>query len=320
MKTLLKLQQNNKSIIVLYLAGLAFMGATTIFIIKTSVGEKDTVKTTKTHSVNTVTALSRIQPSKKVPQLASARRFKEAKIFQLFVKNDRINKEQTITLLNSYQRAHAAVKLAHQEVKAAQNDLAIIKAQAKQENINAQEANKKWIRTRLEKEIRANEAEIDRLKTQLSTEQAKKQVEIDRLKAELRKAKSGFRHYQELTQEGDVSRYKSSFDRLEADRVQNALFEAQSSYNLATFVLQQQIKRAQAIARQNKDTLEKQIIKAEAAFSVVDEVEEADVIQAQVKVDKAIAALRQAQENLELMMNTKNWTNEHNMNNKNLRR
>ena len=88
--------------------------------------------------------------------------------------------------------------------------------------------------------------------------------------------------------------------RLAVDTTKNAFAEAQASYKSTIDTLQQQINQAQAVARQNKNTLQKQVIAAEATLDSVGEVRQVDVIKAQAGVDRAIASLRQAEEDLEL--------------------
>jgi HlyD family secretion protein len=299
--TLFKVRQDNKLIITLYFAGLvAFIGATAIFFIRISTGQKDTNKTVKPFTVDAVMALGRIEPQRRVIKLTLAPDLGGAKISQLLVKKGvRVVKGQTIALLDNHQRASAAVELARQEVRVAQADLAIVKAETKQGDLNANTLDLKQIKAQLEEEISMNEAEVARLKTQLSKEQAERQATIDRLRVESRNAESKLRNYQQLAQEEVIFESQSSFDRLTADKAQNALLKAQSDYNFTTFTLQKQINQAQAIASQSKDTLQEQIIEAEATSNSVDEVREVDIIKAQAEVDKAIAIFRQAEKDLE---------------------
>lgn len=300
MDRLHKLPPNQKIIIALSLAGLALVGVTTIYSAnKTATPEKTT--TIKPQPINSVTALGRIEPQGKMIQLAPAPDLGGTKIAKLLVEEgDRVSSGQTIALLDNYKRANAAVELARQEVKVAEADLAIVKAGAKQGDINAQAASLKGIEAELEGQIVANEAEVARLQAQLATEQAEKQAVIDSRQAELRNAQTEFKRYQALAQDGVISDSDLDLRRLNLDKAQNAFLEAQSSYNFTTRTLQQQINQAQAVARQNKNTLQEQITEAEATLDSVAEVRDVDVAKAQAGVDRAIAALRQAQEDLEL--------------------
>ncbi len=299
MDRLQKLPLNHQFILAMCLAGLALVGVTTIYSISQTATEEETE--IQPQPIRAVTALGRIEPQGRLIQLAPSPDLGGAKIAQLLVKEgDRVKAGETIALLDNYQRANAAVELARQEVKVAEADLAIIKAGAKQGDINAQAANLKRVKAELEGELAADEAEIARLSAQLRTETLEKQATSDRLKAELANAESEFKRYRDLFQEGVIS--ESEFDSrgLAVDTAQKAVTEAQASYNRTLDTLRQEIDRAKAIARQNNDTLQEQIVEAEATLDSIGEVREVDVIKAQSEVARAIANLRQAQEDLEL--------------------
>jgi HlyD family secretion protein len=300
MDRLQKLPPNHKIIIALSLAGLALVGVTAVYSNnQTATSEK--TETLKPQPINSVTALGRIEPQGKMIQLAPAPDLGGTKIAQLLVKEgDRVTNGQTIALLDNYRRANAALELTRQEVKVAEADLAIVKAGAKQGDINAQTASLKRVEAELQGEIVANEAEVAGLEAQLATEQAEKQAVIDSRQAELRNAQSEFKRYQALAEAGVISDSDLDFRRLTLDKAQNAFLEAQSSYNFTTRTLQQQINQAQAVATQNKNTLREQITEAGATLDSVVEVREVDIVKAQAGVDRAIAAFRQAQEDLAL--------------------
>ncbi|MBE9043958.1 HlyD family efflux transporter periplasmic adaptor subunit [Pleurocapsales cyanobacterium LEGE 10410] len=299
-KLQLKLEPNSKSIIALCLAGLAFVGATTIYSVNQNTTREEN-QTVLPQPVTAVTALGRIEPQGKLIQLAPAPDLGGTKIAQLLVEEgDRLTSGQIIAILDNYQRAKAAVELARQEVIVAQAELAVVEAGAKQGDIKAQAATLNRITAQLEGEVEANQADIARLQAQLATEQAEKQATIARRRAELGNAASEFKRYQQLARDRVISESELDARRLTVDTAQNALLEAQSSYNFTTRTLQQQLNQAQAIARQNKDTLQQQIIEAQAVLDSVSEVREVDVIQAQAEVDRAIAAWQLAEEDLEL--------------------
>ena len=299
MDRLQKIPLNNKLVIVSCLAGLALVGVTTIYRVDRTATQEETE--IQPQPIKAVTALGRIEPQGRLIQLAPSPDLGGAKIAQLFVaEGDRVKSGQTLALLDNHQRANAVVELARQEVKVAEANLAIIKAGAKQGDINAQAANLKRVKAELEGELAADEAEIARLSAQLRTETLEKQATSDRLKAELANAESEFKRYRDLFQEGVIS--ESEFDSrgLAVDTAQKAVTEAQASYNRTLDTLRQEIDRAKAIARQNNDTLQEQIVEAEATLDSIGEVREVDVVKAQSEVERAIANLRQAQEDLEL--------------------
>ncbi len=300
MDRLEKLQPNQKLIIALSLIGLALVGTTTIYSLNRSAAKPETTEI-KPQPITTVTALGRIEPQGKMIQLAPTPDLGGAKIAQLLVaQGERVTGGQILAILDNHQRAKTAVEVARQEVKVAQADLAIVKAGAKQGDINASAANLQRVKAQLAGEIRANEAEITRLQAQLVTEQAEKQAAIDRLNAELRNAESELKRYQQLAREGVISDSELDSRTLTVDTAQKAVLQAKASYDLTSRTLQQQINQAQAVAQQNKDTLQEQIVEAEATLDSVSEVREVEVIKAQVAVDRAIAALRQAEADLEL--------------------
>ncbi len=300
MDKLQKLQPNQKLIIAVCLIGVAFVGTTTIYSLNRSTAELETTEI-QPQPIKAVTALGRIEPQGTVIQLAPTPELGGAKIAQLLVREgDRVTGGQTIALLDSHQRASIAVEVARQEIKIAQADLAIVKAGAKQGELDASAANLKRIRAQLAGEIAADEAEISRLKAQLATEQAEKQAAIDRLNAELSNAESELKRYQKLARDRVISDSELDARTLAVDTAENAVLEAKASYDLTSRTLKQQIERAQAIAKQNQDTLQEQIVEAQATLDSVSEVREVDVIKAQAGVDRAIAALRQAEADLEL--------------------
>lgn len=300
MNKLYKLDPSHKLIIALCIAGMALLGVTTLYTISKSNTNQDTQPTTP-QPIKAVTALGRIEPQGKLIKLAPTPALGGAKIAKLLVEEgELLLSGQTIALLDNHKRANSAVVFARQEVKVAQADLAIVKAGVKQGEINAQAANLKRIKAELEGELLANNADIARLQAQLETEQREKQAEIDRSQAELSNAKSEFQRYMQLAQDGVISDSDLDSRRLTLNTAQNTLTAAMSSYNLTIRTLEQQINRAVAIAKQNKDTLREQIVAAEANLDSVKEVREVDIVKAQAEVDRAIAALRQAEDDLEL--------------------
>jgi HlyD family secretion protein len=295
-----KLPLNNKLIIALCLAGLALVMGTTIYSLNQANSQEET-ETIKPQLIKAVTALGRIEPQGQMIQVAPAPELGGAKMAKLLVQEgDRVTAGQTIALLDNHRRAEAALEVARQEVKVAQADLAIIQAGAKQGDINAQVANLQRYKAELEGELVANQAEVTRLKAQLNTESLEKQATTERLQAELRNAASEFKRHQQLAQQGVISASELDSRRLTLDTATTAVTEAQASYNRTKTTLQQQINQAQAIALQNKNTLQQQISEAEATLDSVGEVRNVDVIKAQAEVDKAIASLRQAEEDLAL--------------------
>jgi HlyD family secretion protein len=295
-----KLQPNHKLIIALSLIGVALVGTTTIYSVNRSAAKPETTEI-KPQPIKAVTALGRIEPQGKLIQLAPTPELGGAKIARLLVKEgDRVTEGQIVALLDNHQRSKTAVEVARQEVEVARADLAIVKAGAKQGDIQAQVANVNQVRAELTGKITSDRAEISRLEAQLATERAEKQAAVDRLNAELRNAESELQRYRQLAGEGVISDSELDTRTLAVDTARNAVLEAQASYDLTARTLKQQIEQARAVAQQNRDTLQEQIVEAQSTLDSVGEVREVDVIKAQTGVDRAIAALRQAEADLEV--------------------
>lgn len=277
MDRLQKIPLNHKLLLATCLAGLALVGVTTIYSISQTATQEETE--IQPQPIKAVSALGRIEPQGRLIQLAPSPDLGGAKVAQLLVaEGDRVKAGETIALLDNHQRANAAVELARQEIEVAQADLAIIRAGAKQGDINAQAANLKRVKAELEGELAADEAEIARLSAQLRTETLEKQATSDRLKAELANAESEFQRHRDLFREGVIT--ESEFDSrgLAVATAQKAVTEAQASYNRTLDTLRQEIDRAKAIARQSKNTLQEQIAEAEATLDSIGEVREVDVL------------------------------------------
>lgn len=295
-----KILVNNRLIISVCLFGLLASSLTTVNHINQSTRqEKNTVA--QPQPITAVTALGRIEPQGKIVKLSASSSFGEAKLAKLLVKEgDLVTEGQVIALLDNYQSANAAFELARRELRLAEIDLDIVKAGAKQGDIDAQAANLRRVNAQLEGEIIANEAEVAQLKAQLRTETAEKQATIMGHQAELRNAESEFKRYQVLAQEGATPISELDSRRLELETAQSSLAEAQASLNRSLDTLQQQINQAQAVAKQSKNTLQQQIIEAEASLASVSEVRKLDVIRAKADVERAIASLRQTEADREL--------------------
>jgi HlyD family secretion protein len=301
MDKLQKFPPGKKLIIPLSLLGLLVVGGTAIYAVNQSASKPETTETVAPRPIKAVTALGRIEPQGEIIKLSPPPDLGGAKIARLLVEEgDRVTQGQTIAILDSQQRTAAAVESARQDVRVAEADLAIVKAGAKKGEINAQAASVKRVQAELSGQIAANEAEVAQLQAQLRTETGERQASSDRLQAELRNAESEFKRYERLAKQGVISESELDSRRLTVDTAGLALTEAKSSYNRTVDTLREQVKQAQAVARQNKDTLQEQIIEAEATLDSVAEVRDVDVFKAQAEVDRAIAALKQAEADFEL--------------------
>ena len=203
-----ELTAKKKLILPLTLLGLLITIAIVTYTVNTS--KKKSLEAsppvTKTPEIKAVTALGRIEPQGEVIQLSPPPDLGGTRIGKLLVKEgDRVSENQTIAILDNYDRTLADVELAHQEVQVAQANLAVVRAGAKRGEVNAQKAAIERLKAQLSGEITANKAEIARLEAQLTTETAEREASISRLQAELRNAESEFKRYQNLAQEGVIS-------------------------------------------------------------------------------------------------------------------
>ena len=256
---------------------------------------------TSTSAIKAVTALGRIEPHGEAIQLSPPPDIGGTRIGKLLVKEgDWLAKDQTIAILDNYDRTLADVELAQQEIKVAQANLAVVKAGAKTGEIKAQEAAIARLKAQLNGEIAANKAEIARLEAQLLTETAEREATISRLQAELRNAEREFQRYQKLAQEGVISESELDSRSLSVETAKERVTEAQATYNKTLTTLREEINQATAVDIQEINTLQKQITEATATLERIAEVRDVDVEVAQAEVGRSIAKLRQAEESLKL--------------------
>ena len=298
-----ELTAKKKLILPLTLLGLLITIAIVTYTVNTS--KKKSLEAsppiTKTPEIKAVTALGRIEPQGEVIQLSPPPDLGGTRIGKLLVKEgDRVSENQTIAILDNYDRTLADVELAQQEVQVAQANLAVVRAGAKRGEVNAQKAAIERLKAQLRGEITANQAEIARLEAQLTTETAEREASISRLQAELRNAESEFKRYQNLAREGVISESELDSRRLTLETARERLTEAQATYNKTLTTLREEINKAKAVDKQEIDTLQKQISEAIATLDRISEVRDVDVRVAQAEVNRAIAKLKQAEESLKL--------------------
>ncbi|HEY9744097.1 MAG TPA: HlyD family efflux transporter periplasmic adaptor subunit [Coleofasciculaceae cyanobacterium] len=292
---------------------------------------------TETPAIRGVTALGRLEPSGEVIQLsASNASMQGARVAQLLVsQGDQVRVNQVIAVLDNRDRLAAAVERAQRQVKVAQANLAIVRAGAKTGVIGAQQATIKRLEAESKGEKSAQQTTIDRLKTQLSeTEQAQDAIRrrleaelasaeksqdaiVRRLEAELRSVQTDFARYQQLAQEGALAASELDNRRLKVETAIERVSEAQANRNQTLTTLREQLKEAQANRNQTLATLSKQlqeatvnrdktvavldaqINEANANLEQIKDVRPVDIQQAEAEVESAIAAVGQAQADLE---------------------
>lgn len=212
-----------------------------------------------------VTGLGRLEPQGEVIHLSAPSSLEASRVTQLMVKEgDKVRKGQMVAILDSYETRLSTLEQAKQDVKLSQAQLAKVKAGAQAGEIGAQKAT------------------IARLEAQLHGEVAARQATIARLQSELSNAQVEHQRYQQLYKEGAVSASQNDTKRLPVD-----------TYN-------KQIEETQETLKQSVETLQKQIQEAKSTLSRIAEVRPVDVQVSQAQVDKAIAAVKKAQSDLNL--------------------
>lgn len=215
--------------------------------------------------IKTVTALGRLEPSGEVIQISASSSNQADRVEELLVQEgDDVFKGQVIAILDSRDRAAAALKQAEERVRVAQANLARVRAGAKPGEIEAQKA------------------AIDRLEAERKHDLAAQAATVARLEAELRNAQVEYQRYQKLYAEGAISASQRDSKQLTFETAQKQLEEAR--VNL------QRIETAK----------KEQIRQAEATLEQIAEVRSVDVEVAVAEVREAQAALATAQVELDL--------------------
>lgn len=215
--------------------------------------------------VEAVAALGWLEPQGEVIHLSAPDFIEGARVNRLLVKlGDKVKVGQVIAILHSRNRLQAALDRAKTQVKVAQTRLEQVQAGAKQG------------------EIKAQAATIEQLKAELEGQRLAQTATIERIKAELSNAKIECGRYQQLYGEGAIS----------ASERDNICLRADS--------FKEQLKETEANLNRTLTTLGKQLTEAKATLNQIAEVRPVDVAVSQAELEEAIAALQQAQANLDL--------------------
>jgi HlyD family secretion protein len=267
-----------------------------------------------TPAVRSITALGRLEPRGEVRKLSAATSIQGAKVDQLLVEQgDQVRADQVVAVLDTRARLQAALERAQKQVKVAQANLERVRAGAKAGTIAAQAAKIQRIEAELKGEKEAQQTKINRLNTQLqetgqaqaATLQAQGST-IRRLEAELRNVQEDFERYQQLKQDGAISpselesrrlRVETAIERL--SEAQANLSQAQANRNQTLANLREELTEAEVTRNKTLAVLEAQINEAKATQEEIKEVRPVDIQQSESEVDSALAAVGQAQADLE---------------------
>jgi HlyD family secretion protein len=283
-----------------------------------------------------VTSLGRLEPLSEVIKIsAPSTQSGKGTLSQLLVKEgDRVAKGQVIAVLDNRQRLEASLARATEDVKVSQNNLAKVRAGAKQGEIGAQKAEidrlksqlkgyqdtyvatKARLVAQLKWEPAAQAGKIESLNAQLAGEKPTQAATIRRLQSQLKNTDVDYKRYQQLYAERAIEATKLDAKRLEVDTIRQQIAEAQSKYNQTIATLNQQIienkatqnkitsnaQQQLAEAKANYDTsvatTNQQIAAAQATLNKIAEVRPVDVQGAQAELARAQATARQSQAEL----------------------
>ena len=216
--------------------------------------------------VQTVTALGYLEPRGEVIKLsAPSSTGGTNRVEQLLVRQgEAVQAGQAIAVLDSRDRLQAALVEAQKQVDVARSNLAIVQAGAKRGEVNAQQA------------------EIARLEAQRQGDTQAQAATIARLQAELQNAQVEAQRYESLYQQGAASA------------------SLRDSKALALATTQRSLQEAQVVLNQIQTTRSPELASAVATLDRIAEVRPVDVAAAQARVEQAIAAVQQAQAQLDL--------------------
>lgn len=236
----------------------------TVLKLQNSINQKPPQADTLLPELKTVTSLGRIEPKGKVIKLSATTTSEGSRVQELLVQEgDRVKVGQVIAILDSRDRLLAALKETEEQVKVEQANLNRIKAGAQRGEILAQQAT------------------IARLEAKRQGDIAAQKITIARLQAEVHHARSEDQRYEELYQEGAISASQRDSKRLQLETAQKNLQEAQTQLTHIKLTSQEQIKAATA------------------TLDGIAEVPKVDIEAAAAEVNRAIAAMKRAEVNLQ---------------------
>ncbi len=252
--------------------------------------------------VETVTALGYLEPAGELIKLSSPNSGGSAnRVDRLLVKRgDQVRSGQVIAVLDSYDRLQAALVEAQQQVIVARSNLAVVKAGAKDGQVNAQRFEIARTKSQSLGEERAQQETVARLEAQWEGDKIAQTTTVKKLQAELNNALSELARYEQLYTQGAVS--KSTYDskRLPTQTLAEQLNEAKANLARTTVTGQKQLQEARVNLARIQSTSREQVGASVATLDQIEEVRSVDIAAAQAQVDRAIATVGQAQAQLNL--------------------
>ena len=243
---------------------LAVAGMTTYTFRQLSESEVETNLETSVPEIKTVTALGRLEPSGEIVQLSVSSAAEGNRIEELLVREgEEIVKGKIMAILDSRDRAEAALRQAEARVTVAQANLARVKAGAKTGEIEAQKA------------------AIARIEAERSNDIAAQTAMVSRMEAELRNAQVEYQRYQQLYNQGAISASE------------------RDSKELILAIAKEQLAEAQANLSRIRTAQQQQLAEAKATLNKIAEVRPVDVEVAAAEVREAQAAVATAKAELD---------------------
>ena len=260
--TLQQLKALNRSTLALIAAGIA-IAAGSFYYTTAQLGQKPAEPVPSAPAQESIAALGRLEPISEVVSVSVSTTLRNDRVKQLLVKRgDRVQVNQVIAILESYDRLQTALREAQQQVRVAEAKLAQVRVGAKSG------------------EIAAQQAEIARLQAQLQGEETTQAATIVRRQSEANVAQAEYDRYLALYREGAIA--ASTLDQR----------------RLTLETTQAQLREVQANRDRTAATLRTQITQAQATLNQIAEVRPTDVQAAQAEVDRANAAVQRAQAEL----------------------
>ena len=220
---------------------------------------------TKLPEIQKVAALGKIEPQGEIMSISAPTSLEAVQVERLLVEvGDRVEKGQTIAILDGVKRQQAALDEAKMRHTVAQSQLERVKAGAKPGAIAARQAAIANVEAELAGEIRTQKATISKLE------------------AELENARTEFQRNQQLFNDGAISASELDSKRLTLETTK------------------EQLNEAKATLERTEKTLNAQLTEAKASLSETAEVRPVDVGVAQAEVNQAQASVARAQADMEL--------------------
>lgn len=289
-------------IIVASALGIMTLIGTTIYVIQRSgirTNSDETVVTTA--PLRAVSALGRIEPEGQIIRVAAAPTLSGARVKSILVsEGDFVQEGELIAITTEFDTKQAELARAQEELNVALADLNIVRAGAKQGEINAQQATLERLRAELISQQEVDLARLSRLRALYETERKERQATVDRLQAQLANAESELVRYRELKREGVISESEFDTRKLNFDTAQKSLQESRAMYQKSVSTINAEIQEVEAVTRQNVNSLTKQVSQAQARLDEIKEIRDVDIAQAEAQVQRARAMIAQAQIELDL--------------------